>query len=80
MAPREVWDALRAAPKVVGPWTPHVHVFGCDCGSYPPGHPYRGEWSYRPTVEGDEAITATDETSRRSADASLRAMGYVLVD
>ncbi len=80
MSPQEVWDALKSAPKVAGPWTEHVHSFGCDCGSYRPGSPYHGTWYYRPGLTGGEVVTAWDSETKKHADRDLRAQGYVLVE
>jgi hypothetical protein len=81
LTPLQTWAALKAAPTLVaGPWATHEHVFGCDCGSYPPGSPFRGEWSYRPALNGAEACVAFDDAMRARVDADLRANGWVLVD
>jgi hypothetical protein len=80
MTPQEVWDALKSAPPVAGPWTKHTHSYGCDCGSYPPGHQYHGDWSYRESVLGKEVATSHSTMSRESVDAGLRSSGWVLVD
>lgn len=77
----QTWAALKAAPTLVaGPWARHEHVFGCDCGTYPHGSPFRGEWSFRPALNGAEACVAFDDEMRVRVDADLRANGWVLVD
>ena len=81
LTPLQTWAALKSAPKLVaGPWAKHEHSYGCDCGSYPPGSPFRGEWSYRPTLDGGEACVAFDAEMRVRVDADLRANGWLLVD
>jgi hypothetical protein len=79
MSPRDVWESLKSAPKVAGPWTPHAHGFGCDCGAYPADSNYRKGWSYRPDLSGREVVDDACK-SRGEADADLREQGWVLVD
>ena len=81
MSPREIWNALKSRPSVLGPWKKHEHSFGCDCGrSYPNGY-----W-YREDVDGNEFIVVADLTAeaearvRSNEDERLRKNGYLLLD
>jgi len=80
MTPEQIWEALKSAPKIAGPWIKHEHGFGCDCSSYPVESPFRaaGGWWYRENIDGKEV--AFDFPDRPTADAKLREEGWLLVN
>ncbi len=85
LAPREAWEALNAAPKIAGPW-------GTTTRHHPSGLPvawddsfvnFRGEVTSRHVrVSSKFSPSGGVEyyPDRASADAALRAAGWVLVD
>ena len=67
--------------RVFGPWTKHEHSMSCDCGSYQYGSQYRGDWWYRPSIEGrDTEMCAFSEKERADADARAISQGRQLLD
>ncbi len=90
MSPLEVYNAIRAAPKVVGPWidgagsrTDHVrcHINGtCAATVFSLGtkwywYTFPSEWKQ----EEGEGRTDSEEAAKEAADASLTAAGFGLV-
>jgi hypothetical protein len=74
MSPREVYDAIKSAPKVAGPWTKNG------------GHVYRVATDGAPVVvssHGDDGPFESGDyrlPDRPAADAALRTAGWILVD
>lgn len=85
LTPREVFDALKAAPRVAGPWTPgHARPneqwfrHRAPVKSYAVGV-VLVHGQYYAGIPGG-GIHATLAEAQAEADAHLRAAGYVLVD
>jgi hypothetical protein len=78
MTPREVWEALKSAPKVAGPWDDRKYgrAHRIDCM----GNSITFDWGGEnvTTLIASGAIPRFPD--RASADAALRAAGWLLVD
>ena len=73
MTPREVWDALRTAPKVAGPW-------GSNGTSEFRAKPNGGAWRYASRGLFNEGDAVGWFATRDAADAALRDAGWLLID
>lgn len=80
MTPREVFDALKSAPRVAGTWQPSIWGDGCvsrysvwgDVVAVDGCDPIFGI-----AIRGDDKFVAN---SRADADDRLRELGWLLVD
>lgn len=82
LSPREAWEALRSAPKVAGAWTdgPFEGEHRVDAfGRAPVWSVHQRETM---AIVGYHTVSSSTTTypDRASADAALRAAGWVLVD
>lgn len=77
----DLQQQLARLKRTLGPWQPHKHGFGCECGHYQGNHPMRGDWWYRPAVlDAKDGIVSFTAEGRAEADAKAIASGFTLID
>jgi hypothetical protein len=77
MTPREIWEALKEAPKVAGPWMlegQRLQIIG-DGWMKDVAYEHEGKILMSTSPE-----TEPEYPDRATADAALRAAGWLLVD
>lgn len=77
MTPREIWEAFKTAPSVIGPWDEknvRYNLVGCEQAF----RNITGRWTVDIGPGDDTNCIQVD--SKEECDAALRAAGYTLVD
>lgn len=82
MTARQVWDALNDAPAIAGPWVESgtVHVRKTPDGGWVCTDRGQGNGVTMHAFDPDEEMLVDHYPDRASADAALRAAGWLVVD